>query len=377
MNSLSCLDTVSELFPTYPRSELATRLLCASSVDDVIEELFAEQQEPPKEYDLGVYLLKDMFPNEPLDSLAAHLQRYQGDVEQCIDHLMKPDLSLRLCELTGISIEQLRTKIRKLEDLEKSRQRGENILASQNYILLRALTEVIFEDRGLAWDGNNVVKRQASKQEEELKLCVSAEVSLQCLNYLFLHRCLIYFNNDLVKVLETARLYTEASLERLTYTINDGFSIPGFIPENLIVLDVPANAEASLHLQSLAIASTPVTNQKRDSKINSNSTTIGKFSTILDLHGYTVAEAVSLANATAAAWWEEEQRLRIENGNLENVGSKAAYVEDLRIITGRGIHSIGGPKIRGAVIRLFAQNGYIIEEMVGNIIVRGKRRVYN
>lgn len=369
MADLSNLDIVSDLFPACPRSELATRLLCAKSVEDVIEELFAEQLKPPTDYDLGVYQLKDMFPSETLDVLAAHLQRYHGDVEQCIDHLMKPDLGVRLSELTGLPINMMSQRVKNIESrTNPGRKFEKNTLQFQNSILLRALAEVIY-DKSLGWNGRKIANRAMTPTEQDLKLQIAAEKPLQRLNYNFLERCLHFFNNDIVKVLEVARLFTEAEMQLLTFQLDVKLQPQYKSPQSLNT-NVPHWKGKTDSVQSLANVQNLV---KDHNRLEDPFNQVG-YSAYLDLHGYTVGEALALANETASAWWREEQRMQIENGLMRKTGARAKYVENLVIVTGRGLHSVGGPKIKGSVLRLLTQQGYIIEEDVGSLVVMGKKK---
>lgn len=368
MTNLSNLDTVSDLFPAYPRSELATRLLCANSVEDVIEELLVEQLKPPGSYDVSVYLLKDMFPSEPLDVLAAHLQRYHGDVEQCIDYLMKPDLGLRLSELTGLPIDKMSQKIKDVQT--RSNTNGKSGTNScQDTILLQALAEVIYNE-GSCWSGRKIKSQTMSKTERELKLQIAAEKLLQRLNYNFLERSLQFFKNNMVKVLEVARLFTEAEMQLLTFSL-DAKLLHNYMPLDTFNSNSPHLPNKARVVPSQAKAHNSM---KENIRPNNYMPSEVRFSTHLDLHGYTVGEALSLANKTARAWWLEEQRLQLEEGLMHKSGSKASHLEYLVIVTGRGLHSVGGPKIKCSVLRLLTQQGYIVEEDIGRLIVMGKKK---
>lgn len=371
MEDLSNLDIISDIFPTYPRSELAARLLCAKSVDHVIDELFAEQQAPPSKYNVGVYQLKDMFPFEPLDSLAARLQLCHGDIEQCIDGLMRTDLCFKLSDLTGLSVDQLKMKIHAVERKLSLKSTTRSLLETQNRVLLQALAEVIIEGLGLPWNGNEAVNRKVSQEEEELKLFVYAEKLLQQLNYTFLRCALRFFNYDTVKVLEIARLYTEAGLIEMTFLVDQDLAgkkalVPSFVKvetnKYLLQMESPAISYKSDVLRDDMLI--PPAHGANKSA----------FHTLLDLHGYSVAQALPIAEATANAWWQEEQNRRVIDGRLDKFGHRANFVEDLEIITGRGLHSVGGPKIRAQVIQRLTKQGYILEEEVGRIIVQGNRR---
>lgn len=369
MTNTSDIDTVSDLFPAYPRSELAARLLCAKSIEDVIEELFAEQLKPPANYDVGVYQLKDMFPSEALDSLAALLQRNNGNMEHCIDHLMKPDLGVRLAELTGLPIRMMSEKIKSVEARSNIKV-GKKHSQCQDTTLLQALVEVVFDDTRLGWNSRKVTRQEVTQEEEELNAQVMAEKLLKRLNYAFLERCLRFFKYDLVKVLDAARLFTEAEMELLTF-LHDFESRPNYKSLSSFNSNSSHSRNEPWAVQSRAKAHGSMKENIRPADYIPNQI---NYSTHLDLHGYTVGEAVALANKTANAWWLEEQRLNVEQGLMHKVGAKATHLDYLVIVTGRGLHSVGGPKIKGSVLRLLTQKGYLIQEDVGSIIVMGRKK---
>lgn len=95
----------------------------------------------------------------------------------------------------------------------------------------------------------------------------------------------------------------------------------------------------------------------------------------VDLHGKTALEALSLTRKVLDAWWQEEIDHRIEHGKLNLYGSSATFVDNLLIITGRGIHSVGGVSmIRRYVKEYLVRSGYLFEEGVGNFEVKGMKK---
>ena len=95
----------------------------------------------------------------------------------------------------------------------------------------------------------------------------------------------------------------------------------------------------------------------------------------VDLHGKTALEALSLTKKVLTAWWQEEIDHRIEHGKLNLYGSSATFVDSLLIITGKGIHSVGGVSIiRRYVKEHLVRSGYLFEEGVGNFEVKGMKK---
>ncbi|KAI5970825.1 hypothetical protein CANMA_000113 [Candida margitis] len=95
----------------------------------------------------------------------------------------------------------------------------------------------------------------------------------------------------------------------------------------------------------------------------------------IDLHGKTSLEALALTQKVLESWWQEEVQQRIEHGKLSQYGSAVIFVDSLKIVTGRGIHSANGVSIlRPYVKNYLVRNQYVFDEGVGNFEVKGKRK---
>ncbi|KAL1646184.1 hypothetical protein SLS61_007995 [Didymella pomorum] len=93
-------------------------------------------------------------------------------------------------------------------------------------------------------------------------------------------------------------------------------------------------------------------------------------STILDLHGVTVADATRIATQKTAAWWNAlgEQRIR-------EYGSARGGVGEYRIVVGLGRHSADGRgRLGPAVVRALVKEGWRVEAGSGEVVVTGVNR---
>ncbi|KAJ4985325.1 Smr domain-containing protein [Stagonosporopsis vannaccii] len=95
-------------------------------------------------------------------------------------------------------------------------------------------------------------------------------------------------------------------------------------------------------------------------------------STILDLHGVTVADAIRIARQRTKMWWDSlgEQRIAEYGGARGGVGS-------YRIVVGLGRHSADGRgKLGPAVVKALVKEGWKVEVGSGELLVTGvsKRR---
>lgn len=94
-------------------------------------------------------------------------------------------------------------------------------------------------------------------------------------------------------------------------------------------------------------------------------------SNTLDLHGFTVSEAVSLTREHVRLWWQGLGDRKYATG-----GGGGPLHEGYRIVTGAGHHSKNGvPRIRPAVVRALVSDGWRIrDDQPGEILVTGKAR---
>lgn len=93
----------------------------------------------------------------------------------------------------------------------------------------------------------------------------------------------------------------------------------------------------------------------------------------IDFHGYSPKQAVTTLNQIMNSWWDEELKQReLNNYNLRQ--RDVVCLEPLMVVTGRGIHSIGGKSpVRIQVKRYLQLNGYLFHEEPSYFQVYGKK----
>ncbi|KAJ8140774.1 hypothetical protein OY671_006040, partial [Metschnikowia pulcherrima] len=110
------LEVLVDAFPQYPRSELAERLLCASSPEVLFNELAIEAAsgievnenvKESKKFDAGVDRLKELFSTANRDVLAAALNENNGCVDKTIDNMLENDPIQKLSKLSGLEEAEL------------------------------------------------------------------------------------------------------------------------------------------------------------------------------------------------------------------------------------------------------------------------------
>lgn len=93
----------------------------------------------------------------------------------------------------------------------------------------------------------------------------------------------------------------------------------------------------------------------------------------LDFHGFQPQEAVRVLKTFLNKWWLEEISARELDGGALG-GSLARFVMPITVVTGRGIHSVGGfSKVKMKVQQFLEGSKYIYDESPSFFIVRGKK----
>lgn len=363
--NLHHVDTLADLFPTYPRSELAARLLCSDNLDTLVDQLFSEQAqkqkraELPVRYSLDVYRLQELFPKKLLDELQNALQQNRNDLNKTMDMLMNPEPIDELVRLTGIDADAARPFLK-----------GDDIP--------RAVVEIICNYQKKAWTSRVqsrgqkqiYVYREGSKEAVELRECLEANPRLQLLDATFLQKSLCFYEGDVIRVLEVAHMIANAQRENLTFV---GANVEkGRTEKNAAdVLRAGLKYNVPVKLNWEKPKGRHVTARSVSPVIGSSTP---KAPQTLDLHGYTVAEAVILTAETVEIWWNKELEARHVHGVMHRFGSKADFIEPLDVVTGRGLHSVGGQaKIKSAVSRMLKEKGFLLDEDVGRVLVVGKK----
>jgi hypothetical protein len=89
--------------------------------------------------------------------------------------------------------------------------------------------------------------------------------------------------------------------------------------------------------------------------------------TMLDLHGVNVKDAVRIAREGVTAWWA-----RVGGGREAGGGGGGGTHTGYRIVTGKGMHSVGGKaKIGPAVGRMLIREGWRVQVGSGVLLVTG------
>lgn len=375
MTSSQQLETLSDLFPSYPRSELAARLLCLNSLDSVVEELLCEQrpQTSSRKYPEEVVKLAELFPQYSTKKISQVYHQSGQDSQVAFNSLLAGDTLIDVAQICGLTDKEVQP-----------------YLSKYNNDPLTAIADIIANHKKTrkAWTSRVQDRKSAvvtgvvlpvdTASLRELQEIILANEELKKLNYDFLVKLLAFFGN-VDKTISVAQLFIDHSdttfLTSLGYVPKECPQVGPKAADVLKKKHVPFQTVSPKPRNAVLCAWKPNTNTL-SSKSSTVHTTVSlpPPSSKIDLHGLTVAQAISVTKNAVSDWWLAELAARVEHGLIDKHGTKVSFVEPLCIITGRGLHSSGGPKIRHSVIKMLNQNGYVYEEEVGQLYVMGRRK---
>lgn len=472
-NFINLVEQLSEIFPTFSKTDLKIRLKLNDNVEQLIEELFIEceqnelldtenmakeeaarlqgpshSEEPTKQglawyqkpskpgpkLQLSKYIvetcqLQEIFPHLSSPLIEQVLIKRNGDMDAASVDLLDPgsietkgdksqanawenntDLMHRLkiflnISDSGTTAGQNPTK-RVLEDEEiqfhirKCRQDYSETLKSiiincrpkvQHKVTVRDIGGRVQRGGSRTTSRSkteyrltpSTYKYKANRAESlELQQMYLNNEELQMLDESVLINALEFYEGDCDKVLQFAiEVLSNRSVEQLP-TVKYSLGIDS---KNKLTKQSTSNGIKPTHgeivYQNLVESFTGYSAKRRQSSLNflTSITTkdISKYvsGSKVDLHGKTALEALTLTRKVLDAWWQEEIEQRIEHGKLNLYGSLAVFVDNLLIITGRGIHSVNGISIvRRYVKDYLVRNRYVFDERVGNFEIKGMRK---
>lgn len=366
------VETLADLFPHKPRSELLERATSCDRIELVIEDLIQEQDLPDSSASSDVGRLQLLFPDADQKELERLLSENRNDVQKTVEVLVAEDASiLELKTITGLTEDVLKPylqnnpcqmlalaeiicKYRKKTKVKRSRVQDSRNAASISTI----------EEKRYVCD-------EASEDVKKLRQEVYEHQPLQQLNFAFLIKCLEFFEGAVEKVILVAYFFVDQNAAALTYNKHLDHHVA--LKPDLKAADVLKTAKApQKEWRFITTLSKdrpkPSTNgMKSEYKLPSPS------KLVVDLHGYHVEEAVELAKRKLMEWWAEEMEERQAHGILSKFGTKAQFLEPLDVVVGRGLHSSGGPKLRKPIMKMLENNRFVFEEEIGRFCVIGRQ----
>ena len=210
-----------------------------------------------------------------------------------------------------------------------------------------------------------------------LRELVRSSPKLSGINPTFLRDALTYYKGDTEKTLDLCCLLAEQDGIKYSFLLDTpdgaGHSLEEHSHSNLTVVNSRPSTppqKGSRHRKSTEILGT----SKHHETIANDRQLRDLFNTYkLDFHGYLPQEAVSILQIALEKWWDKEITLRERNTIKLNL-IEVCCVQPLIVITGRGIHSVGGvSKVRIQVKKLLENELFVFDERPSFFTVYGKK----
>ncbi|CCF57989.1 hypothetical protein KAFR_0D03410 [Kazachstania africana CBS 2517] len=204
----------------------------------------------------------------------------------------------------------------------------------------------------------NFIYNEQAPEVIELNKMLNENLEIREINPHFLKNCLDYYNGNLTKVLDLAILIIDKKATKLTYNqkklFEDGFQIVE-----------PRKSRRVYNHTNSRLSPVSKNDVQLENKIFETYT--------LDFHGYLPQQAVSELDKALNIWWDYEMSQRELNSKNLN-GTNACCVKSLRVITGRGLHSLNGiSKVRQKVQKHIDSLNFVYWEEPSYFIIYGKK----
>ncbi|CUM65907.1 uncharacterized protein PRCAT00003558001 [Priceomyces carsonii] len=400
------ISNLNNIFPSILVNDLRARVNSSDDINHLVEQLIQENSSTNNESSnlhntaLNIQDLIDVFPEEDADFLERILKAYDGNVIQACNYLfnnpaesasVKEDNVSEIQDLTGVQATEVEAYLQKNSEDP-----------------VRALLDIVFSSFGDAKCKDKHFKRrvqgtasqgtkeadlpyiydEGSREALELKSLCLANPEMNKMNYELFERGLVLCKGNVDKVIQIATYI----LDHTGIDITHEYGTPVKKTDSLSTILQKASRK-----RQNKVSLTPKINialpKKTDSKLRLSHSALhlSKFSAdeqslmdqrwllleqsgSLDLHMLSLAAATELAKEAAFDWWKLELDARQADGNFLKFGSLAIFIQPLRIITGRGLHSANGvSKIKNSVKRVLSSQLFIFEELPGSLQVIGKR----
>lgn len=210
------------------------------------------------------------------------------------------------------------------------------------------------------WSNRKFMYSTTAPEVTELEEIVSSNRDFKSINPVFLTDALKYYNGDVPQTIDLLMFLISNDGSKFTFLTdaNDGF----------MQTSAP---QVKRPLSRNKINTNP---NNRGNKEPTNDQLSHLFDTFrLDFHGLQPSEAVNILLRGLDIWWKaeiEQRELTLKRLNLVNV----CCVQPLLVITGRGIHSLGGiSNVRIQVRKTLKNSSYVFDEGPSFFTIYGKR----
>lgn len=215
-----------------------------------------------------------------------------------------------------------------------------------------------------------------TEEAKEVQEILRSNLALRAVNPTFLKQALVFYKGDVPKTISLALLIIDSNCAKDTYNTDrssQDIYAKDFLPTSNIGNKQRVNQrqyQKSIDTNELD----PCAFQNEEHFTTGCHMVQNIFSiSRLDFHGFVPNDAIQVLQACLEKWWKYELREReMKSQNLYI--SKVANVNPLEIVTGRGLHSVGGiSRLKIRVKKYLNDHNYIYWEEPSYFIIEGKK----
>lgn len=216
---------------------------------------------------------------------------------------------------------------------------------------------------------------ESSKEARELREIVQSNAAMRCINRTFLKRALTFYKGNLSMTVSLASHIIDADLSSATFKS----------PQDISALELKRGFQLTTIKSQKNLSSSRTTacsSQDGPLKLQNDENYEKGLRMIdnlfeaprLDFHGFVPKDAIDVLRICLVKWWKEELSKREINRHKLSI-SRVLNVSPLEVVTGRGIHSVGGVSTLKIKVRRFLNdNNYLFSEEPAYFIVEGKKK---
>ncbi|KAG0662974.1 hypothetical protein C6P45_000926 [Maudiozyma exigua] len=217
------------------------------------------------------------------------------------------------------------------------------------------------------WVGRNFIYSEHSEEMMELESIISSNVDFRNINPMFIRNALKYYNGSVEQTIDCLMLIITNKGSKFTFINNNK-------EENQFIETNSWKSRKNNNLTTVPIAAHYTQTNNSLSLPDTRSFLYNLFDNYkLDFHGLLPSQATDILSKALRKWWDkeiEEREMSNKRFNLVNV----CCVNPLIVITGRGIHSVGGiSKVRIQVRKYLNSSTFVFDEEPSFFVIYGKK----
>lgn len=218
-----------------------------------------------------------------------------------------------------------------------------------------------------SWMGRKFIYSDNAEEMKELEGIIASNVDFRSINPIFIKNVLKYYNGSVGQTIDCLILIITNKGSKFTF-INNNSEENKFIDRNTWKLRKSNKMATAPVITHNTYITQSLPSQKTNTFLHNLFDNYR-----LDFHGLSPSQATDILSKALTKWWNKEMEEReVSNRRLNLVN--VCCVNPLIVITGRGIHSVGGiSKVRIQVRKYLKNSNFVFDEESSFFVIYGKK----